>query len=163
ECTDATIYCAQQRKGPIYLRLGKAGEPNYTHKAGGPWEFGQLRYIKRGTDVGIPVYGILIQKAMQLAGRFDAKGKAEVVAASCHTLKPLDVRGIEEALHRHKQVIVIEEHAPQGGLAPRTKQIAWDSRAQCRLDTFTLQDAFIHNYGSHDDLLAAHGIELGAM
>ena len=29
---------------------------------------------------------------------------------------------------RHKHVIVIEEHAPQGGLAPRTKQIAWDTR-----------------------------------
>ena len=41
----------------------------------------------------------------------------------------------------------------KGGLAPRTKQIAWDTRATCRLDTFTLQDAFIHNYGSHDDLL----------
>jgi transketolase len=23
-----------------------------------------------------------------------------------------------------------------------------------------LQDAFIHNYGSHDDLLAAHGLSL---
>ena len=64
-----------------------------------------------------------------------------------------------DALRSHKQVIVIEEHAPQGGLAPQTKQIAWDIRASCRLDTFTLQDAFIHNYGSHDDLLAAHGLE----
>ena len=55
---------------------------------------------------------------------------------------------------------MIEEHAPQGGLAPQTKQIAWDSRASCRLDTFTLKDEFIHNYGSHDDLLAAHGISM---
>ena len=47
---------------------------------------------------------------------------------------------------------------PQGGLAPQTKQIAWDVKASCDLHTFTLQDAFIHNYGSHDDLLAAHGL-----
>ena len=40
---------------------------------------------------------------------------------------------------RHKQVIVIEENVPQGGLAPQTKQIAWDIQAKCRLDTFTLQ------------------------
>ena len=79
---------------------------------------------------------------------------------SCHTLKPLDVDGIAEALARHKHVIVIEEHAPQGGLAPRTKQIAWDTKAICRLDTFTLQDAFIHNYGSTDDLLSAHGLDV---
>jgi transketolase len=162
ECTEATHYCAQQRKGPVYLRLGKAGEPNFTDKALDPWQFGKLRYIRRGADVCILSYGIIMHKAMALAQRFEAQGKS-VSVVSCHTLKPLDVAGIEAALHRHKQVIVIEEHAPQGGLASRTKQIAWDSRAQCRLDTFTLQDAFIHNYGSHDDLLAAHGIELGAI
>jgi transketolase len=162
ECTEATLYCARQRKGPVYLRLGKAGEPNFTDKALDPWQFGKLRYIRRGADVCILSYGIIMHKAMALAQRFEAQGKS-VSVVSCHTLKPLDVAGIEAALHRHKQVIVIEEHAPQGGLASRTKQIAWDSRAQCRLDTFTLQDAFIHNYGSHDDLLAAHGIELGAI
>ena len=162
ECSEATRYCAQQKKGPVYLRLGKAGEPNFTDKAIDPWQFGKLRYIKRGEDVCILTYGIIMRKAMQLAERFEAKGKS-VSVVSCHTLKPLDVAGIEAALHRHKHVIVIEEHAPQGGLAPRTKQIAWDSRAQCRLDTFTLQDAFIHNYGSHDDLLAAHGLGLGTI
>lgn len=160
ECTEATRYCATQRIGPIYLRLGKAGEPIYTDKAVDPWQFGKLRYIKRGTDVCILTYGVIMQKAMKLAEQLEAKGKS-VSVVSCHTLKPLDRKGIEEALHKHKHVIVIEEHAPQGGLAPQTKQVAWDSRATCRLDTFTLQDAFIHNYGSHDDLLAAHGLDLG--
>jgi transketolase len=107
-------------------------------------------------------YGVIMQKAMKLAESFEAQGKS-VSVVSCHTLKPLDTVGIEQALREHKHVIVIEEHAPQGGLAPRTKQIAWDTRAQCRLDTFTLQDAFIHNYGSHDDLLAAHGLDLNVI
>jgi transketolase len=162
ECTEATSYCARQKKGPIYLRIGKAGEPNYTDKAVDPWVFGKLRYIKRGSDVCILSYGVIMQKAMQLAERFEAAGKS-VSVISCHTMKPLDVDGIAEALARHKHVVVIEEHAPQGGLAPRTKQIAWDTRATCRLDTFTLQDAFIHNYGSHDDLLSSHGIDLSSM
>ena len=33
ECSEATTHCATQKKGPIYLRIGKAGEPNYTDKA----------------------------------------------------------------------------------------------------------------------------------
>src|SRR5207302_894178 len=41
ECTKATLYCAQQKKGPVYLRLGKAGEPNFTDNAVDPWEFGR--------------------------------------------------------------------------------------------------------------------------
>ncbi len=162
ECTEATAYCAMQKNGPVYLRLGKAGEPNFTDKAVDPWMFGKLRYIKRGTDVCILTYGVIMAKAMQLAARFEAKGRS-VSVVSCHTLKPLDVDGIRDALRRHNHVVAVEEHAPQGGLAPRIKQIAWDMQARCRLDTFTLQDAFIHNYGSHDDLLAAHGLEVGAI
>jgi transketolase len=91
-----------------------------------------------------------------------ALGKS-VSVVSAHTVKPLDTEGIATALRSHDRVIVIEEHVPQGGLAPQTKQIAWDTRAKCRLDTFTLKDAFIHNYGSHDDLLAAHGLSIATI
>lgn len=157
EVTLATIWCAQQKNGPVYLRLGKAGEPVFTDKAVDPWEFGKLRYIQRGSDVCVLSHGIIMSMAMKLARQFEAAGKS-VSVVSCHTLKPLDRAGIAEALKSHKHVVVVEEHAPHGGLASHTKQIAWDSRAQCRLDVFTLQDEFIHNYGSHEDLLGAHGL-----
>jgi transketolase len=159
ECTEATKWCAQQRNGPVYLRIGKAGEPVLTKDAE-PFVFGKLRYLRRGSDVCILTYGVITKMAAQVADRIAAQGKS-VSLVSCHTMKPLDRAGIVEALRTHRHVIVIEEHAPQGGLAPQTKQLAWDSDAACRLDTFTLQDAFIHNYGSHDDLLAAHGLEPG--
>jgi transketolase len=97
--------------------------------------------------------------AAQVADQLQAQGKS-VSLVSVHTVKPLDREGIAEALKRHKHVIVIEEHVPQGGLAPQTKQIAWDMQATCKLDTFTLKDEFIHNYGSWEDLLAAHGISV---
>ncbi len=156
ECTEATRHCATQKVGPIYLRIGKTGEPNLTKDAE-PWQFGKLRYLRRGSDVCILSYGVIMKMATQIADSLAVGGKS-VSLVSCHTLKPLDREGIAQALRTHKQVIVIEEHAPQGGLAPQTKQIAWDIKATCRLDTFTLQDKFIHNYGSHDDLLAAHGL-----
>ncbi len=159
ECIDATRHCATQDKGPVYLRIGKAGEPKLTERAVEPFAFGKLRYLKRGTDVCILSYGVIMKLAADVAAALEAKGKS-VSLVSCHTMKPLDRDGIATALGAHKQVIVIEEHEPQGGLAPQSKQIAWDSGARCRLDTFTLQDRFIHNYGSHDELLAAHGLSL---
>ena len=97
--------------------------------------------------------------AVELADKLTAQGKS-VSVVSVHTVKPLDRDGVIEALKHHKHVIVIEENVPQGGLAPQTKQIAWDIRATCRLDTFTLKDSFIHNYGSYEDLLAAHGLSI---
>lgn len=158
ECTEATRWCARQKNGPVYLRIGKAGEPNLTKDAE-PWVFGKLRYLRRGSDVCILTYGVITKMAVALADKLAAAGKS-VSVVSCHTVKPLDREGVIAALKGHKHVIVIEEHVPQGGLAPQTKQVAWDIQASCRLDTFTLQDEFIHNYGSHDDLLAAHGLSL---
>jgi transketolase len=159
ECTEATRWCARQKNGPVYLRIGKAGEPNLTEDAE-PWIFGKLRYLRRGSDICILTYGVITKMAVELADRRSATGKS-VSIVSAHTMKPLDRAGIAVALQTHRHVIVIEEHVPQGGLAPQTKQIAWDIQASCRLDTFTLQDAFIHNYGSHDDLLASHGLSVG--
>lgn len=159
EAQDATRYCAAQRKGPIYLRLGKAGEPVLTDKAIDAWQFGKIRYLRKGTDVCILSYGIIMKKAFALAELLEKQGKS-VSIVSVHTLKPLDRTGIAAVLKAHSQAIVIEEHAPQGGLAPQTKQIAWDIKADCDLKTFTLQDEFIHNYGSHDDLLSAHGLDV---
>lgn len=156
ECTEATRWCARQKQGPVYLRIGKAGEPVLT-KQTEPWQFGKLRYLRRGTDVCVLSYGVITKMAAAITDRLQAQGKS-VSLVSAHTVKPLDGVGIAEALKLHEQVIVVEEHAPQGGLAAQTKQIAWDTGATCRLDTFTLQDAFIHNYGSHEDLLAAHGL-----
>lgn len=162
ECIDATRYCAQENKGPMYLRIGKAGEPRLTENALEPFVFGKLRFLRRGTDVCIISYGVIMKLAVELADHMQAQGQS-VSLVSCHTMKPLDHEGIAKALHSHKHVIVIEEHAPQGGLAPQTKQIAWDSRANCRLDTFTLKDEFIHNYGSWEALLASHGISMQAI
>jgi transketolase len=156
ECTDATRWCAKQKNGPVYLRIGKAGEPVLTKDAD-PWQFGKIRYLRRGSEVCILSYGVITKMAAAIADRLQAQGKS-VSLVSVHTMKPLDREGIAEALKHHEQVIVIEEHAPQGGLAPQTKQIAWDIKATCRLDTFTLKDSFIHNYGSYEDLLAAHGL-----
>ena len=156
ECMDATQWCARQKNGPVYLRLGKAGEPVLTKNAE-PWRFGKLRNLRRGTDICILTYGVITKMAVQVADALQAQGKS-VSLVSVHTMKPLDREGIIDTLRQHRHVIVIEEHAPQGGLAAQTKQISWDIKAGCRLDTFTLQDAFIHNYGTWEDLLEAHGL-----
>jgi transketolase len=156
ECVEATRWCARQKNGPVYLRIGKAGEPVLTAQAE-PWQFGKLRYLRRGSDICILTYGVITAMAVEIADKLTSQGRS-VSLVSAHTLKPLDREGIATALQQHDHVVVIEEHAPQGGLASQVKQIAWDVRATCRLDTFTLQDTFIHNYGSTNDLLAAHGL-----
>lgn len=158
----ATQYLVTQDRGPVYFRLGKAGEPDLTKDAVEPWQFGKLRYLSRGRDVCILSYGPVMKMATDVADAYRAKGKT-VSVISAHTLKPLDIEGVTRALREHAHVIIIEELAPYGGLGPRVKEIAWDIKATCRLDTFALDDAFHHVYGSHGDILAAHGLSRDAI
>jgi len=159
ETREATLWCVQQERGPVYLRLGKAGEPDLTSNAVDPFVFGKLRYLRRGQDICILSYGPILKLGADLAAKFEARGES-VSLVSVHTVKPLDIDGVQEALFNHKRVIVIEQMAPYGGLGARVKEIALDAKATCSIDSFALQDAFIHNYGSHADLLAAHGLDL---
>jgi len=159
ETEAATYQCGQNTGGPIYLRLGKAGEPNLTSKAVDPFVFGKIRYIQKGTDVCLLTYGPVAKKAVEVAEKLSSQGQS-VSVVSVHTLKPLDVAGIADALKNHKKVIVLEEHSTIGGLASQVKQVAWDHKASCELKTYSLKDEFIHLYGSHDELLAAHGVSV---
>ena len=159
ETQAATTWCVNQTRGPVYMRLGKAGEPDLTSQAPDPWEFGKLRYLKRGKDICILSYGPIMKLGLALVDCFEKTGKT-VSLVSVHTLKPLDRQGIGEALSSHGQVIVIEECVPNGSLSGQVKELAWEHQASCQLNTFTLQDHFIHCYGSHQDLLSAHGLNL---
>src|SRR5262249_2924733 len=123
ETEAATRWCATQERGPVYLRLGKAGEPDFPSRRPLPWEFGKLRQLRAGSDVCILSYGPIMKRAMAVADRFEAAGRGTAVY-SVHTLKPLDREGLAGILHQYPQVVVIEECAPNGSLAMRVKDIA---------------------------------------
>jgi transketolase len=151
-----TRYLAIESMRPTYMRLGKAGEPILTARAD-PFVFGKLRYLQRGSDICILSYSTAVKEALEIAAAVKEGGKS-VSVISVHTIKPLDRPGVEDALRSHPHVVVIEEHVPHGGLGSRVKEIAWEIKAGCRLDHFSLQDDFIHSYGSHDSLLECHAM-----
>ena len=162
EMRQATRWCGTVSSGPVYMRLGKAGEPDLTANTPQPFQVGKVRYLTQGRDIAILSYGILTGMAMEICERLTSQGWS-VSILSCHTLKPLDGAGIRQVLGSHKQVAVIEEHVPHGGLGSRVKEIAWDMKASCRLDCFSLKDEFIHFYGTHSELLAVHGLSVSAI
>lgn len=159
ECIAATKHCASQDNGPMYLRLGKAGEPILTDSAVEPFVFGKLRYLQKGKDVCVISYGVIMKLACEISKAITITGKS-VSVVSCHTLKPLDVDGISLILATYREVIIIEEHVPQGGLTSQIKQIAWDLQSNSKIYSFNLKDEFIHNYGSYEELLYSHNLSL---
>ena len=155
--TEAATWACAAHDGPVYLRLGRAGEPDLTADAIDPFEFGKLRRIREGGDVCIISYGPIMQMCFDIAGKLEETGR-KTALISAHTLKPLDRRGISDVLSQYEHVVVVEEHSPQGGLGPQVKEIAWDESATCKLQTFSLKDEFIHLYGQTQELWKAHGL-----
>ena len=72
----------------------------------------------------------------------------------------MDENGIIEVLKKYKKIIVIEEHVPHGGLSSRIKELAFDNKILNSLECFTLKDKFIKSYGTYDDLLNKHGLNV---
>jgi transketolase len=162
EARAATQWCIAQNEGPVYLRLGKAGEPVLGAGAATPFEFGKLRMLREGSDACVIGYGPILKLGMDAAASLKAEGLS-VGVASVHTVKPLDAEGIARILARYRRVVVLEEMVPRGGLGDAVKAIAWESGAKCSLRCLSLKHEFVHVYGSHEQLLAAHGLTAEAI
>lgn len=152
ETAAATRWCAKQEEGPVYLRLGKAGEKSISERAAEPWKFGKVRIIKGGREACVIGYGPILKLAM------DATDGQDVAVASVHTLKPLDKEGLGTILLRYPMVLVLEEMVPRGGLADAVRALAYEIGSRCAIESISLKDRFIHHYGTHADLLEKHGV-----
>ena len=161
--TAAATRAAVERNGPVYLRLGKSGEPDLTSQAVDPFVFGRIRRLRSGREVCVLSYGPITKMAFDAADAIERESGATVAVTSVHTLKPLDREGIARVLQQFATVVVLEEHSPRGGLGGQVKEIAWDLGARCRLTTLSLQDEFIHAFGSHAYLLGRHGLSVEAI
>ena len=58
EMKEATTWCATKNNGPVYMRLGKVGEPVLTDKAIDSFKFGKIRYLSKGREIAILSYGV---------------------------------------------------------------------------------------------------------
>lgn len=157
----ATWWCTQDygnSRGPVYVRLGKAGEPNI---GGDEWQFGKLRYVAVGEQVAIVSYGPIMSLAKRVYAWLTRERKVSTSLISCHTLNPLDKAGLHRVMSRHSHVVVIEEAAASGSLGMRLRALAWEmgiSQRDTAIHTFALQDRFSHTYGTHEQVLQEHGL-----
>ena len=77
EATEATKWLVNREGGgPVYLRFGKAGEPTLTGPDSDPWEFGKLRYLRRGEDVAVLSYGVITKMAAEVADALTEDGNS---------------------------------------------------------------------------------------
>ncbi len=160
EMEEATRWCAIKNKGPVYMRLGKAGEPILTKKVEENFLFGKIRYLKKSKNKKIAIisYGTIMKMAIEIGEKLK-KLKIDSSIISCHTLKPLDKKGIIKMLKNYDNIVVIEENVFSGSLSAAIKNLNDDLKIKkSNIICFNCKDKFFHFYGSYEELLSKHGI-----
>src|SRR6185295_15382579 len=87
--TRAATRAIVKHAGPVYLRLGKAGEPT-VHEKEIDFRIGKAIRFRDGRDATLISTGGMLWTANQAAQKL-ASGGIDIRVVSMHTLKPLDV------------------------------------------------------------------------
>ena len=118
---------AVERSGPVYVRLGKAGDP-VLHETPPHLEFGRAVTVREGDDVTLVSTGAALRIALESAAALAARGVSARVL-SMPTVKPIDIDALTAAATQTPLVVTIEEHGPVGGLFSAVLEVVAPLRA----------------------------------
>lgn len=119
--TKAATLAIAAHEGPVYLRFGRPGVPNFTPEDEG-FEIGKALIFNEGTDVSIFATGHLLWKAIEACEILEAEGiSAEII--NIHTIKPLDNETILHSIKKTKCAVTAEEHQLNGGMGDSIVQL----------------------------------------
>lgn len=153
ETDAATRWCAKQEGGPVYLRLGKAGEPDLTSHIESPWEFGKWRKVVHGSELAVVTYGTIAAQCATAIHIVQERGlHPSLYFAS--TIEPMDLNIAEYIFSNYQSLVVVEEHVAFGGLGMRLQTLAAKLEAKIQVHSMSLPNYFSHTYGKHIELLA---------
>lgn len=143
-------------KGPVYLRLGRAGEPN-VHS--GPIDFtiGKAIKIKDGKDVTIFAIGGMVYNSLKASEILEERGLS-VRLISVGTLKPLDEESIINSARDTKAIITVEEHSIIGGLGSAVAEILCESKSNVLFKRLGVPSEFPERVGDQDWFLAKYDL-----
>ena len=135
--------------GPVYLRLGKKGEPT-VHVQPPEFKIGKGIIVRPGHDVCLLSTGNLLPVALQTAEKVAMAGTSTQVV-SFHTVKPLDEPLLAEAFGKFELVVTMEEHSILGGLGGSIAEwLAAQPRQKARLCRIGTADGFLHEAGDQE-------------
>ena len=156
EAYKATI-AAASFDGPAYIRLGRNPEP-FVYADDYNFTVGKAITLRDGTDVSIFANGRMVAQALMAADELTRAGiQARVV--NMHTLKPLDVEVIQQAILETPTIITVEEHNIIGGLGSAVAEVLAETNTRkVRFRRLGIPDVFT-KIGTEAELTKAYGLD----
>src|SRR6185295_4240620 len=142
---------------PIYIRLGKGGDPVISRPERGFAIGKAIDMIDNETDASEVLLigtGVATTQALKAAGSLAADG-IRCRLLHLHTVKPIDADAIVDAAGKTKLVVTVEEHSVVGGLGSAVLETLSDrlTGALPPLKRLGIPDKFAEHYGSQAKLM----------
>ena len=146
----AALRASLKQDRPVYIRIGKKGEPVVHAGPIADFEIGKAITLARGTDVCLLSTGNILPEVIEAAHDLEKRGiSAEVV--SFHTVKPLDVSSLADVFARFPLVATVEEHSRIGGFGSAVSEWLIDNGiAPRQFIRFGTPDAFFKKSGEQE-------------
>jgi transketolase len=142
------LRAALDQDGPVYMRIGKKGEPAIHTDAAPQINIGHATRVREGNDVCLLAAGTIMSEVVR-AAEILAVQNISARIESFHTIKPLDTNCLKMSFSDFPLVAVFEEHSQLGGLAGSISE--WRAQQRGKLADmigFGVPDEFMHEVGS---------------
>ncbi len=143
--------------GPIYIRLGKGGDPVIADQDS-DFEIGTGIWYRREGEVCLISTGVMTARCLETADILSQQGVSCSVL-HLHTVKPLDSASVRAAAGASKLMVTVEEGVLAGGLGSAVLECLADSALTCGVLRLGIPDVFAKNYGTQDELLESYGLQ----
>jgi transketolase len=146
--------------GPIYIRLGKGGDPVVSRDQDG-FEIGKGIELRPTGEVALITTGVMAVRALEAAEILERETGLRCGVVNMHTLKPIDEALVLDLAGRAELLVTIEEHTLSGGLGSAVAEVLCDrlGSAQPDLLRIGIPDRFPTEYGSQDSMMESFGLQ----
>lgn len=152
--TRKLVAAAAEYNGPVYLRFTRDAVP-YIYDENETFEIGKAHKIKDGKDVTIIANGDTVRLAIDAAKQLE-DGGLQATVLDMHTIKPLDVDAVKEAIKTTGKIVTVEDHNILGGLGSAVSEVVAEAGTGI-VRRIGVQDCFGQS-APYDRLLAMNGI-----
>jgi transketolase len=147
-----------QHRGPCFLRLGRAGEPD-VHAQPPEFRLGRAILVRPGSDLTLISTGAMLLTATRVAASLEQSGTSARVL-SMHTVSPLDEAAVHSAATETRAVFTLEEHSTVGGLGGAVAEVMAEmERPVARLVRIGVPPGFTSIAGDQDFMRRLHGLD----
>jgi transketolase len=154
--TRAATRAAYELNGPVYIRLGKNGEPSL-HGNTLEYELGKAVTMRAGRDVTLIGCGPILNVGLQAADLLADRGVSCRVI-DMHTIKPFDSEAVLAAARETRAMVSLEEHNIIGGLGSAVAEVLAENASAIPFKRIGVPDVFTYEVGSQEHLFKKHGL-----